>query len=55
MYRQNRNRLIDIENKLMVTKGERDKLGYKLLYIKYIGNKDLLYSTGNYILYLIII
>ena len=41
-YLQNRNRLTDIENKLMVTKGEtvgRDKLGiwlyiYTLLYIK---------------------
>ena len=38
-YSQNRNRLTDIENKLMVTKGEkgrRDKLGvwdYTLLYI----------------------
>ena len=39
---QNRNRPTDIENKLMVTKGEgeRDKLGvginiYTLLYIKY--------------------
>ena len=25
---------------------------YKLLYIKQINNKDLLYSTGNYIQYL---
>ena len=47
-----------IENKVMVTKGERDqrdKVGvpgisrYKLLYIKQINNKLLLYSTGNYI------
>ena len=27
---------------------------YKLLYIKQINNKDLLYSTGNYIQYLVI-
>ena len=43
----------------MVTKGEREGGGinqeeyginmYKLLYIKQISNKDLLYSTGNYI------
>ena len=47
-----------IENKVMVTKGERDqrdKVGvpgisrYKLLHIKQINNKLLLYSTGNYI------
>ena len=28
---------------------------YKLLYIKYINNKVLLYSTRNYIQYLVII
>ena len=53
----------DIENKLMVTKGERrggrDKLvvginRYTPLYIKQINNKDLLYSTGNYIQYFVI-
>ena len=53
----------DIENKLMATKGEReggqDKLeywinSYKLLLVKLISNKDLLYSTGNYIQYLVI-
>ena len=62
-YLQNRNRLTDIENKLMVTKGERwGGVNYKfrisrytLLYIKYINNKDWLYSTGNYIQYLVII
>ena len=27
---------------------------YKLLYIKQISNKDILYSTGNYIQYLVI-
>ena len=44
-------------NKLTVTQGEtegwRDKLGvwfkrYKLLCIKQISNKDILYSTENY-------
>ena len=54
----NRNRFTDIENKLMVTKGERREWEginkkfeintYTLLYIKQINNKDLLYSTGNY-------
>ena len=52
----------DIESKLMVTKvkreGETNKQHwikrYKLLYIKKISNKDLLYNTGNYIQYLVI-
>ena len=54
---QNRNLLTDVENKLMVTKGESDRerglhweIGidiYILLYIKHITDKDLLYSTGN--------
>ena len=59
----NRNRLSDIEKKLIVTK-EEEKEGingkfrfnrYTLLYIRQI-NKDLLNSTGNYwyIEYLII-
>ena len=37
--------------------GKNQELGinrYTLLYIKYISNKDLLYSTGNYIQYLVI-
>lgn len=47
----------------MLTKGEKEegntnqKYGinkYKLLYIKQIGIKDLLYSTGDYIQYLVI-
>ena len=46
---QNRNKLTDIKNKLMVTKGEKWgginlKFGinrYTLLYIKQINNKDL--------------
>ena len=53
---------MDIENKLKVTKGEREwrrdkngSLGLAdtnycvYIYIKEINNKDLLYSTGNYI------
>ena len=60
-YLQNKNRLTDIENKLIVTRGER-KGGinwdfginrYRLLCIKHI-DKDLLCSTGNDTQYLII-
>ena len=47
---QNRNRVTDVENKLMV--GEAGRMNkeyginrYKLLYMKQISNKDLLYST----------
>ena len=45
------------------SKGEREEGGvnwkfgikrYILLYTKYINNKDLLYSTGNYTQYLVI-
>ena len=48
----NRKRLTDLENKLMVARGEQTvrELGmvmYTLLYLKWITNKDLLYSTGN--------
>ena len=54
----NRNRLTDIENKLMVTKGEmwvegggiNQELGMNIniiLNIRQITNKDLLYVTGN--------
>ena len=48
---QNRKRLIDLEKELMVL-GEgivRDfeKVLYTLLYIKWIINKDFLYSTWN--------
>ena len=50
-------RLTDTENKLMVKEGERwvrtnEDVGiniYILLYIKEITNKNLLYSTENYI------
>ena len=58
---QNRNRLTDTANNLMVTKEGREGTNQedgmnrsKLLYIKYISNEDLLYSTGNYIQYLVI-
>ena len=52
----------DIENQLMVTKGEKvgrinQELWTKrdtLLYVKQINNKALLYSKGNYIQYHII-
>ena len=53
----------DIENKLMVTKGEGDGGGInwefgisrcKLLYLEWMNNKDLLYNTGNYIQYPVI-
>ena len=61
MYLQNRNRLSDTENKLMVAKwdGGRDKLGvwdeYIHTTIKEVNDKDLLlYCMGNYIHYLIV-
>ena len=46
----------------MVTKGEKGGMinweyrinRYTQLYIKQLSNKDLLYSTGNYIQYLVI-
>ena len=59
---QNRNRLTDIEKKLMVTKGETwgginlefEIKIYTLLYVKQINNKGLLYSTGDYTQYLML-
>ena len=57
-YPQNRNRPTDIENKLVVAKGEGGGGGmdweigfsrYKLLYMEGINNKVLLCSTENYI------
>ena len=50
MYMQNRNRLINIENKLVITKREEEKgkgtnyemKRYKVLYIAQISNKDIL-------------
>ena len=54
-YLQNRNTLADVENTVVVPKGERGKdwqfkaSRCKLFYIRWINNKDLLYSTRNYI------
>ena len=57
-YLQNRNRLVDIENRLVVAKGERGGRGMdwefgvgrcKLLHSEWINYKVLMYSTGNYI------
>ena len=57
------NSLTDTENGLVVAKGEVGRGGidwefgigrYKLLYTKWINNKTLLYSTGNYIQYPVI-
>ena len=54
---------MDIENRLVVAKGEGIEGGmvwevgvsrYKLLDIEWVNNKVLLYSTGNYIQYLMI-
>ena len=62
-YLRNRNRLTDVENRLVVAKGEGVEGGMewevgisrcKLLYIGWINNKVLLYSTGNYIQYSVI-
>ena len=55
---QKRNRLIDMENRLVVAKVEGAGSGidqefevsrYKLLYVEWISNEVLLYCTGNYI------
>ena len=49
-YLQNRNRLMDKENRLVVVKGEEVGVSKcKLLYMEGINNKILLYSTENYI------
>ena len=57
-YLQNRNRLTDMENRLVFAKGEGCERGMdcelgisrcKLLYTAWINNKVLLYSTGNHI------
>ena len=53
---QNRKRLTDLENELMVASGEgrvRDfgKVMYTLLYLKWITNKNLLQSTWNFAQY----
>ena len=49
---QDRNRITEVENELMVTREQRVNLRdwvdiYTVLYIKLIANKDLLYSTGK--------
>ena len=55
-YLQSRKRLTDLENEIMVTSGQGWGRGtvrefgmdvYTLLYLKWITNKDRLYSTGN--------
>ena len=57
-YLQNRNRLTDIENRLVVAKGSGKGRGVnwefgvsrcQLLHLEWINNKVLLYSTENYI------
>ena len=57
MSTQNRNKVTDLENELSVVgEGERIREGivqefgmdtYTLLHLKWITNKDLLYSTWN--------
>ena len=59
-YLPNRNRLTDIENKLMIIKGRtREGINYTMglrdTYHFVQNNKDLLYSTGNYSEYIAII
>ena len=55
-YLQSRKRLTDLENEIMVTSGQGWGRGtvrefgmdvYTQLYLKWITNKDLLYSIGN--------
>ena len=62
-YLRNGNRIMDIENRLGVAKGERVEGGIewevwvsrcKLLYREWINNKAPLYSTENYIHYSVI-
>ena len=55
IYLQNRKRLTDLENELMVAEGKDEGKWqieswmnmYTLLYLKWITNKDLLYSTWD--------
>ena len=56
-YLQNRNRFTDMENRLVVAKGEVGGSGKnwvfgvgkcKLLHLEWISNGVLLYSRGNY-------
>ena len=55
-YLQNRSRFTDLENELMVAKGDGSGEGivresgmvmYTSLYLKWITNKEILYSPGN--------
>lgn len=46
-YVQNRKGVTDLENELMVTRGRYVMDMYTLLYLKWITNKDLPYSTWN--------
>ena len=60
LYLWNRNKLTDVENRLVVAKGvggmdwEFGVSRCKLLYIGWINNQVLLYSTGNCIQYPVI-
>ena len=52
MNLQSRKRLTDTENELLVARGEEMDIGFEidmcaLLHLKWITNKDLLYSTWN--------
>ena len=62
-YQQNRKRLSDVENRLVVAKGEGRVRGmdqefgitrHKLLYTEWINDKILLYGTEHYIQYPVI-
>ena len=55
---QNRNRLGDMEKRLLIDEGEKRRRGIdwefgdrqcKLLHLEWTSNEVLLYSTGNYI------
>ena len=57
-HAMNRNRLIDMDSRNVVAKGDGGRSGmdwefgvngYKLLHLEWIGNEVLLYSTGNYV------
>ena len=55
---QNRNRLTDTENTVVITSGERKGVGqngvwdrYKLLCIRQTTNEDMLHNTGKHVLF----
>ena len=59
VYLQNKKSVTNVENKLMVSKGERInwEIGidlYIILYIRKITNKNLLYCTENSIQYSVV-